>query len=185
MEIQRIPLVDGVIYFFNINNNFFNKMGNIFSENDYETVPYVDLVKYSGLWFEIARNENWFEQNDDTNVTAFYSLNPDGSIKIVNRCVRDGKIKETIGTARVTDATHSKLKVTFFFPFEADYQIVYLNEDYTYAIVASPSGYFWLLGRQKIITEDMFIILKNWCISHGYNKIIYTDDKNVRKLYDY
>ena len=150
-------------------------MGNFLSNsNDYLTVPYVDLQKYSGTWFELARNNNWFEKTNDYNITATYLINENGTIKVINRCMREGKVIINEGNARSIDETNSKLKVSFFLGIEGDYQIVYLDNNYSFAIVASPSSHnFWLLSRGKILTVEMRETLFNWLIMNGYDSIIY------------
>lgn len=121
-------------------------------------VPSVDLERYLGRWYEIARLENGFEKNCE-GVTADYSLREDGLIKVVNTC-RDGspsgKAKTAEGRARIADAqTNAKLKVSFFGPFWGDYWIIDLTEDYSRSIVGEPSGrYLWILSRTPTITDE-------------------------------
>jgi apolipoprotein D and lipocalin family protein len=90
-----------------------------------ETVRHVDLNRYTGRWFEIARYPNWFERKCDRDVTADYSIKETGDIRVVNACItRTGKIERSEGTAKVVDAsTNAKLKVTFFWPFYGNYWI--------------------------------------------------------------
>ena len=72
---------------------------------DLKTVPSVDLRKYSGVWYEIARLPNKFQKDCASDVTADYTLQQDGKIKVVNRCREDGKPKpkEAEGVARVAE----------------------------------------------------------------------------------
>jgi apolipoprotein D and lipocalin family protein len=81
-----------------------------------ESVPKVDLSRYTGRWYEIARYPNRFERKCDRNVTATYTLRSGGKINVVNTCMtREGKLTESSGWAKVVDQkTGSKLKVTFF-----------------------------------------------------------------------
>jgi apolipoprotein D and lipocalin family protein len=109
----------------------------------------VDLQKYLGRWYEIARYEQRFQKGCD-GVTADYSLRADGSIDVVNRCRKpDGKPSEARGRAKVVDGrTNAKLKVSFFGPFYGNYWVLDHDEDYSWAIVGEPSGrYLWLLNR--------------------------------------
>ena len=82
-------------------------------------VPSVDLARYAGQWYEIARLPNRFEKNCVSSVTATYTLRDDGKIDVVNRCKKaSGKLETAKGKAKVVDKkTNAKLKVTFFWPF--------------------------------------------------------------------
>ncbi|QOY52508.1 lipocalin family protein [Candidatus Sulfurimonas baltica] len=116
------------------------------------TVDEVNLNRYLGTWYEIARFEHWFEKGC-SNVTANYSLKDNGDIKVINKCMKeDNQYKESIGTAYTTDKTNSKLKVSFFKPFYGDYWILDLDENYQYALIGDPSRkYMWILARDSKI----------------------------------
>lgn len=118
------------------------------------TVEKVDLNRYLGTWYEIARYDHSFEKGC-TNVSATYALNDDGSINVLNQCTKeDGTHKEAKGIAYGVDATNSKLKVSFFRPFYGNYWVLMLDEDYTYALIGEPSReYLWILSRSKNIDE--------------------------------
>ena len=121
-----------------------------------QTVPQVDIQKYKGTWYELARFEHFFEKGCK-NVTATYELQNDGNIKVINRCtlIENEKKKESVGVAYAVDSTNSKLKVSFFRPFYGDYYILYLDDDYNYALVGSPSREFlWILSRTKTINDE-------------------------------
>lgn len=110
----------------------------------------VEISRYLGRWYEIARYEQGFQKDCD-GVTADYSLRDDGKIRVVNTCRKpDGKITDATGRAKIVDpATNAKLKVSFFGPFYGDYWVLDRAEDYSWAIVGEPSGrYLWLLARQ-------------------------------------
>ena len=112
----------------------------------------VELDRYLGRWYEIARYEQGFQKGCQ-GVTADYALRPDGSISVVNRCRKPGgKISEARGRAKIVDrATNAKLKVSFFGPFYGDYWILDRGDDYQWAIVGEPSGrYLWLLNRKAV-----------------------------------
>jgi apolipoprotein D and lipocalin family protein len=114
------------------------------------TVPFVDLQRYLGTWYEIARYPNRFEKNCVAEVTATYSLRADGKIQVVNACRRgDGSHQEAKGWAKVVDkSTNAKLKVTFFWPFFGNYWIIDLDPNYTYAVISEPGReYLWILSR--------------------------------------
>ena len=121
-----------------------------------ETVKSVDIQKYKGTWYEIARFEHFFEKGCK-NVTATYELKSDGDIQVINRCtmIEDQKKKEATGVAYAVDSTNSKLKVSFFRPFYGDYYILDVASDYSYALVGAPSReLLWILSRTKTIDES-------------------------------
>lgn len=109
----------------------------------------VEIKRYLGKWFELARYEAPF-QKDCEGVTADYSLQDDGKIRVVNSCTRDGKTNSADGKAKVVEGSgNAKLKVSFFGPFYGDYWILDRDEDYRWAIVGEPSGrYLWMLTRE-------------------------------------
>ena len=137
------------------------------------SVPSVDLQRYTGRWYELARFPNSFEE-DCVGVTATYSKNADGTIKVLNRCVLktlDGKESIAEGSARVVDAsTNAKLAVTFFWPFEGDYWVIALEPDYKWAIVGEPSGrYLWILSRTPHVQDDVKADMLSRLEALGYN----------------
>ncbi|OJX90782.1 MAG: lipocalin [Paludibacter sp. 47-17] len=117
-----------------------------------------DKDKYLGTWYEIARFDFRFEK-DLNNTTAHYSLNEDGTIKVVNRGFNyvKGQWKESVGKAKFVDATdEARLKVSFFGPFYGGYNVIALDEAYTYALVAGSSlDYLWILARTKTIPQEV------------------------------
>jgi apolipoprotein D and lipocalin family protein len=117
-----------------------------------EPAKFVDLQRYLGIWFEIARYDQRFERSCAAGVSATYTLRADGSINVVNRCRRsDGSTKEARGRAKIVDrTTNAKLKVSFFGPFYGDYWVLDHADDYSWSIVGEPSGrYLWILSRQS------------------------------------
>jgi apolipoprotein D and lipocalin family protein len=112
----------------------------------------VDLSRYVGLWYEIARYDNGFERGCE-GVTAEYGLLPDGLVSVVNTCrdrAPDGPERVARGQARVVEGSGAaKLKVSFFGPlFIGDYWVLDRADDYSWAIVGEPSGrYLWVLSR--------------------------------------
>lgn len=119
-----------------------------------ETVPKVDITRYLGRWYEVARFPASFQEGCRDS-TADYALLDDGRVGVVNRCAREGTVSEAAGKAKVVDpATGAKLKVTFFWPFYGDYWIVELGENYEYSVVSEPSRkYLWILSRTPIMEE--------------------------------
>jgi len=122
-----------------------------------DTVPRVDLSRYMGTWYEIARYPNIF-QKDCRKSSASYSLREDGRVTVVNRCSRDSGKEEAHATAKVVDSTtNAKLKVRFFWPFSGDYWILALDDQYSYAVVGTPDRkYLWILSRTPEMEESLY-----------------------------
>jgi apolipoprotein D and lipocalin family protein len=123
------------------------------------TVEHVDLKRYMGKWYEIARYPNRFEKACVSDVTANYVLRDDGKVEVVNACRKaDGLLKSSKGSAKVVDTqTNAKLKVTFFWPFYGDYWIIGLDPEYRYAIVSEPKRqYLWILSRTPVMDEQLY-----------------------------
>lgn len=122
-----------------------------------EAVKDFDSKKYLGTWFEIARLD-FKQERDLNNVTAVYSANPDGSVKVHNRGYnyKKNKWKEATGEAKfVNKPTEARLKVSFFKPFWSGYNVIDLV-DYQYALVAGDSlDNLWILSRTTDIPEDV------------------------------
>lgn len=119
---------------------------------DNSTVGNVDMQRYLGKWYEIARLDHWFERGQ-THCTANYSMNDDGTIKVVNRGVKDGEATVSEGKAKFTD-TPGLLKVSFWGPFYSDYRIMMLSPDYRYALIGGKdAGYLWILSRTPSLTQ--------------------------------
>ena len=124
-----------------------------------QTVEAVDLDRYLGRWYEIARLPNRFE-TDCEGVTADYARRDDGLISVVNTCRKgapDGPEKQATGRARIVDTqTNAKLEVSFFGPFWGDYWVIDLAEDYSHAVVSEPEGrYLWILARDPTIDDTL------------------------------
>lgn len=119
-------------------------------------VDNVDLRRYAGKWYEIARYPNRFQSKCQSDTTAIYTLRDDGKVQVVNACrEKDGKVTTARGTAKVVDKkTNAKLKVIFFWPFYGDYWVIGLSPDYQYAIVGEPSRkYLGILSRTPSMEE--------------------------------
>jgi len=136
-------------------------------------VPGVDIDRYLGTWYEIARYPNRF-QKECVAVTAEYSLRPDGKIKVVNACRKktlDGKLKKIEGKAWVADkATNAKLKVQFFWPFRGAYWIIDLGQEYEYAVVGHPKRkYLWILSRTPDMASERYEAIVERLVKQGYD----------------
>jgi len=125
-----------------------------------DVVEDVDLTRYAGKWYEIASYPAPFQQGC-TGTTAEYTLRDDGRVTVLNTCYSgslDGPVNRIEGTARVPDpAVPAKLKVSFFFPFEADYWIIDLGPEYEYAVVGEPSrSFLWILSRTPTLDDATY-----------------------------
>ncbi|HBH86786.1 MAG TPA: hypothetical protein DDY17_04175 [Syntrophaceae bacterium] len=136
-------------------------------------VSKVDINRYLGLWYEIARIDHSFQKGCVAS-TAQYALRPDGYIKVVNRCRKNslaGEIASVEGKAWVIDKdTNAWLKVQFFWPFRGDYIIIDLDEkDYSYAVVGHPSrDYLWVLSRTPQMNDSIYQGIISRLITQGY-----------------
>lgn len=137
-------------------------------------MPFVDLSRYEGKWYEIARYPTFFQRQCAGDVTAEYSSEADGSIRVVNRCrTTDGRFDEAIGTATVVPGSgNARLRVSFGVPFiRGDYWIIALDDDYQWALVGHPSRkYLWILSRAPEMPEDTFEQIVNRAVLLGYDR---------------
>ena len=149
-------------------------------QNSLEVVSHVQLEKYLGKWYEIAHLPFRFE-DDCTDITATYSLSKNGNVSVLNECLKEGKLKQAKGKAKIVDKdTGAKLKVTFFWPFSADYWIIDLGKEYNYAVVGTPNRkYLWILSRTPQMDDKLFSQLIESIKSKGFdtNKLIKTSHK--------
>jgi len=135
-------------------------------------VAQVDLQRYLGKWYELARFPNGFEENCE-GVTAEYATRPDGRIAVANVC-RDGspagKAKIANGIARIIDpASNAKLKVHFGVPFEGDYWVLERANDYAWSLVGEPEGrYLWVLSRTPTVSTALRDELIKRLAARGY-----------------
>lgn len=121
------------------------------------TIPSLDVARYMGTWYEIAKYPNWFQKKCTGGAKADYSLMSDGRVKVINRCrIAEGDLSEAIGVARqVGTSTSPKLEVRFapawlsFLPFVwGDYWIIELDDNYQLVAVSEPKReYLWILSR--------------------------------------
>jgi apolipoprotein D and lipocalin family protein len=140
-------------------------------------VPQVDLDRYAGRWYEIAKIPNWFQRSCVGGTTADYAVRPDGMIDVVNRCLqKDGTAKEARGVARVeNEKTRSELKVSFVRFlwrrwFWGDYWIIGLDPDYQYAVVGTPDRkYGWILARRPKLDPSQFSAVNRILEQQGYD----------------
>lgn len=138
-----------------------------------ETEQSVNIERYLGKWYEIARLPNRFEKNCE-GVTADYSSRTDGLILVVNTCRKgspDAQAKSAIGRAKIIDTqSNAKLKVSFFGPFWGDYWILDLDEAYKISLVGEPSGkYLWILARTPLLGADEIELAIKKLQTFGYD----------------
>lgn len=138
---------------------------------DNTPVKDLDLNRYLGNWFEIARKDHTFEKGM-SHAQANYSLLGDGTILVMNSGIKGGKIKISKGKAKLTD-TDGLLRVSFFGPFYSDYRVLMLDPDYQYALVGSKKGnYLWILARLPELSYDILCDILSEASERGYR----TDD---------
>ena len=145
---------------------------------DNTPVAALDLNRYLGEWYEIARFDHSFERGVEK-AKANYTLNEDGTIKVVNSGIKDGKPKTAIGKGKRTD-TPALLRVSFFGPFYADYRVMMIDEGYTYALVGSGSAdYLWMLSRTRDLPDSTKSELLSEAKRRGYDtdKLIWVKQK--------
>lgn len=132
----------------------------------------VDLSRYAGKWYELARYDNRFERGC-RDVTAEYVARADGLIEVINACeTAKGKHEAARGRAKVVpDSGDAKLKVSFFGPFyTGDYWVLDHDDDYQWAIVGEPSGcYLWLLHREATPEPSQVSSLRQRAGALGYD----------------
>lgn len=141
-------------------------------EADLKTVDVLDVTRYQGTWYEIARFPNSFEKGLKC-VTATYELKTDGKIQVINRgfSEKKGEFKEARGIARVPDTSDpGKLEVSFFRPFWGDYQIMEVGDEYEYALVGDPSRkYLWILCRKPVLDDSIYNDLTKTAQNQGFD----------------
>ena len=143
-------------------------MSTIVNSQSLQTVPFVELNKYAGKWYEIASYPQRFQKGCHC-TTAEYTLIENGSIVVENRCNKgsiNGKQSYIKGKAFVDkNSGNAKLKVQFFWPFKGKYWIIDLADDYSYAVISHPNRkYLWILSRipkmNDLVYQQIIIRLK-------------------------
>lgn len=121
------------------------------------SVAAVDLARYVGKWFEVASFPMFFQRNCVGDTTAAYALAADGRVDVTNRCRTDSGFDEAMGHASVVDGSaNSRLKVSFFWPFKADYWVIGLDTEYRWAVVGNPNRkYLWVLSRTPQLPKPL------------------------------
>ena len=140
---------------------------------DKTVVKDLDIERYLGTWYEIARYDHRFERGL-VGTTANYSFREDGMIRVVNKGFKgslDGERSEAVGKAKIPDPdVPSKLKVSFFWFFYGDYFVLELDEDYRWAVIGSSSdNYLWILSRVPQMEDSLYDDLLNRLTTRGYD----------------
>lgn len=153
--------------------------------NAVRTVAGVDLNRYLGDWYEVAKYPNWFQRSCVGDVVAAYARRDDGRLSVRNRCRTADGPTEAEGVARVVDGTsNARLKVRFapaalsFLPFVwGDYWIIGLADDYSWAVVGSPDRkYLWVLSRTPTLADDAWQAAMRAVSDNGFdlNRLVRT-----------
>jgi apolipoprotein D and lipocalin family protein len=140
------------------------------------TVSSVNLDRYAGLWFEIAKIPNRFQKQCARHTVAEYTVRPDGRLRVLNQCIKkNGNMDQASGIAKVIDrTTQAKLRVSFvsvlgWRPFWGDYWILGLDENYRWAVVGSPDRrYGWVLARTPRLEEGTMAKIAAILERNGY-----------------
>lgn len=153
---------------------------------DNTVVKELDVQKYLGSWYEIARFDHSFERGL-VGVTANYSIRDNGKIKVINSGYKNslnGKFSQAEGKAKIPNPVKepAKLKVSFFLFFYGDYYVMELDKDYKWAVIGSSSEkYLWILNREPQIENELYIELLERLTKRGYDvsKLIKVEQKSL------
>ena len=143
------------------------------------TIASLDVPRYMGTWFEIAKYPNWFQKVCTGATKAEYRQQPDGTVQVINRCrLKSGAMSEAIGTAKQAGSASSpKLKVSFapawlsFLPFVwGDYWVIDLDEQYQLVAVSEPGReYLWILSRTPQVDPKAYSALLARLAQQGFD----------------
>ena len=143
------------------------------------TIPVLDVPRYMGTWYEIAKYPNQFQKKCVSNTRADYSAQADGTVRVVNRCTtKDGEVSEAIGQARQTGSnTSPKLEVRFapawtsFLPFVwGNYWVIDIDPDYQLVAVSEPKReYLWVLSRTPQVNPKVYDALLARLVAKGFD----------------
>ncbi|MCL7984088.1 MAG: lipocalin family protein [marine benthic group bacterium] len=146
------------------------------STEEPRALPAVDLERYAGTWYEIARIPNRFQNDCVGAATATYGLRDDGRIDVINRCLEDdGEVNEIEGIARLDKKGEARLEVSFFSilgwrPIWGDYWILDLGEEYETSVVGEGSRkYGWVLSRTPTVSDERLAELMDALRDQGYD----------------
>ncbi|MEO3473972.1 lipocalin family protein [Roseomonas sp. CAU 1739] len=140
------------------------------------TVGSVDLQRYVGNWFEVARFPTWFQDSSSLRceaVTATYAARQDGRITVVNRCrnaLSGGQERVAEGVAYSASPGNDRLRVSFFWPFYGDYWVIGLDPEYRWAVVGAPGrDYLWVLSRTPQMAQADYDAAVGIAVREGFD----------------
>lgn len=149
------------------------------AKKEMEVVMGLDLKRYMGRWYEIASFPSRFQPKNGVNTRATYTLNENGAVHVLNETWTDGKRGYIEGTAYKANpnSDEAKLKVKFYvppflpiIPVVGDYWVLYIDQDYTYALIGEPSRkYLWILCRQTHLDDEIYNQLVEKAKEEGYD----------------
>lgn len=146
---------------------------------DNSTVQSLDLNRFMGRWYEIARFDHKFER-DMQQVTTMYAIQKNGSVKVINQGLKKGKWATSEGKGKLT-TTPGLLRVSFWGPFYSDYRVMMLAPDYNYALIGGDGDkYLWILSRSPQMRQDTRNQILREAQRRGYNtnNLIWVQQKN-------
>lgn len=137
---------------------------------DNSTIETLDVARFMGKWYEIARYDHRFEK-DMTNVSATYTLLDNGRIEVLNAGYKNGEYKEIKGKAKQPNPDDpGKLKVSFFLWFYSDYYILDIAPDYSHVIIGSSTDkYLWIMSREPVLSDNILSELIEKIRQRGYD----------------
>ncbi|KAL0710069.1 hypothetical protein Bca4012_017047 [Brassica carinata] len=148
-------------------------------KKEMEVVKGLDLERYMGRWYEIASFPSRFQPKDGVDTRATYTLNPDGTVKVLNETWNGGKRGFIQGSAFKTDpkSDEAKFKVRFYLPpflpiipVTGDYWVLYIDPEYQHAVIGQPSrSYLWILSRTAHVEEETYKELVKKAVEQGYD----------------
>lgn len=145
---------------------------------DNSTVQSLDLNRFMGRWYEIARFDHKFER-DMQQVTTIYAIQDNGRVKVINQGLKNGKWKTSVGKGKLT-TTPGLLRVSFWGPFYSDYRVMMLAPDYSYALIGGENDkYLWILSRSPQMRQDTRNQVLREAQRRGYNtnNLIWVEQK--------
>ncbi len=145
---------------------------------DNTPVAALDLQRYLGDWYEIARFDHSFERGLEF-CKANYAMKENGKIAVTNTGIKEGKPKTSNGKAKTTD-TPALLRVSFFGPFYSDYRVMLLDTDYQWALIGSGNAkYLWILSRTPELPKETLDAILAEARRRGYDtsKLIWVQQK--------
>ncbi|XP_056858574.1 temperature-induced lipocalin-1-like isoform X1 [Raphanus sativus] len=163
----------------NRQDNQNNKRKMTTEKKEMEVVKNLDLERYMGRWYEIASFPSIFQPKNGVDTRATYSLNPDGTVHVLNEVWNGGKRAFIEGSAYKTDpkSDEAKFKVKFYvppflpiIPVTGDYWVLYIDPEYQHAVIGQATrSYLWILSRTAHVEEETYKALVEKAVEEGYD----------------